>query len=106
MKTMNNAALNGIDVDAMRNAEITLTESRYNRTASGKNWKNVPYETRKLTISAQFYYNCVDAMPFFRNLGGTERATKSYTRYGYIPVTLTSVSPDRQSKTVREFQFA
>tara|TARA_R110002020_G_scaffold399423_1_gene609295 strand:+ start:2792 stop:3310 length:519 start_codon:yes stop_codon:yes gene_type:complete len=46
-----------------------------------------------------------DTLKWFRQLGGTETAQRSYTLFGYVPYKLTSVSPDRQNKTVREFQF-
>lgn len=46
-----------------------------------------------------------DTLSWFRRLGGTETAQKSYTSYGYTCYRLASTSPDRQNKTIREFQF-
>lgn len=46
-----------------------------------------------------------DTLKWFRRLGGTETAQKSYTSYGYTCYKLTSTSPNRQDKTIREFQF-
>lgn len=63
-------------------------------------------ETRTETgISNAYYCNTVDAIPFFRNLGGREIVTKCYTKNGYIPVEINSISPNRQQKTVRKFTF-
>ena len=44
-------------------------------------------------------------MSWFRRLGGSETAQRSYTCYGYVIYKLTSSSPDRQTKSVREFNF-
>lgn len=71
-----------------------------------ENGKWILTESRTETgISNIYYCNVVDAIPFFRNLGGSERITKCYTRHGYIPVEISSISPDRQQKTVRKFNF-
>lgn len=93
----------GIDVAYIdRFARVRIVETRYKR--AGKTaWKAVSRKDK--TVSAQFYYNCVDAIPFFKNLGGTERIIKAYTPFGCLPVRLTSVSPDREQKTTREFEF-
>ena len=46
-----------------------------------------------------------DTLSWFRRLGGTETAQRSHTSYGYKCYKLTSTSPNRQDKTIREFQF-
>lgn len=105
---MKNNATYGISKYALRDAVavITMTRTEYERTDSGKSWARKPVDTETATVSAENYYNCVDAIPFFRNLGGTERVERGYTAFGYIPVRLTSVSPDRKRKIVREWRFA
>lgn len=46
-----------------------------------------------------------DTLSWFRRLGGTETATKTYTSQGYKTVRVVSTSPDKQYKTIREFEF-
>lgn len=46
-----------------------------------------------------------DTLKWFRRLGGSETAQRSYTCYGYKVYKLTSLSPDRQIKKVREYKF-
>jgi len=69
----------------------------------GRQWKEVTRQTDDMTRTA--YMNIVDAVPFFRKLGGRETVTKGYTRYGYIPTEISSISPDKRNKTVRRFIF-
>lgn len=77
--------------------------TRYAKTESGKSWRKTDEETE--TITAEQYCNIVDAVPFFRNLGGKEIVSKGYTYYGYIPIQITSISPDRDAKHVYQFSF-
>lgn len=67
------------------------------------NWKKT--EVEEEMISAEHYCNMVDAVPFFRNLGGKEIVSKGYTYYGYIPIQITSISPARDAKVVYHFSF-
>ena len=46
-----------------------------------------------------------DTQKWFRRLGGSETAVKGYTCDGYKITRLTSTSPDKQTKIVREFKF-
>lgn len=79
-----------------------MTERRYHK--SGSRWV-LDCETEKRDFSTRYYLNCVDAVPFFRGLGGSERVEQAYTVLGYLPVKISSVSPDRKTRTVREFQI-
>lgn len=56
-------------------------------------------------VTPAFYFNTVDAIPFFRGLGGSERVYCGYCVRGYVPLEITSISPDRAQKTVRKFQL-
>lgn len=71
----------------------------------GTKWVEVERTTENINFI--FYSNIVDpaAIRFFRNLGGIERITKSYTKRGYLPIEVSSTSPDREHKTVRSFSF-
>lgn len=81
------------------------TDIGYFRTVNyekkGSRWVETGRRVEKLTPA--FYCNSVDAMPFFRNIGGYERAELGYTYYGYLPHILTSINPDRTKKIVRTF---
>ena len=80
-----------------------LTTKTYERTESGKNWKSKPSHVKITTIDQETYNNIFskETQKFFRNLGGYERATKSYTTAGYIVTNLVSISPNRTTKIVR-----
>lgn len=80
---------------------VTVIETRYIK--HGNRW----IETEKTTqvVEPEYYLNTVDAVPFFRGLGGHERLVKAYTRYGYIPVEAHSTRPDGHEKVVRRFTF-
>ena len=88
-------------------SNITMTTKTYSRTASGKSWKSKPDSTKKESLTDEGYNNMTsaDTQKFFRRLGGSEVATKSYTRRGYVVTSLSSTSPDREIKKVREFSF-
>ena len=74
-------------------------------TKVGKKW--IETEKRTAEMDIENYFNIVDAVPFFRRLSGVqgEKVTKSYTKYGLIPVEISSLSPDRSEKVIRRFSF-
>lgn len=84
--------------------EKICTEKKTEYVRVGSRWKKAKETTEP--FSRLYYMNCVDAVPFFRRLGGSERVTKGYTIYGLIPVSISSVSPDGTEKVVREFVFS
>ena len=63
-----------------------------------------PVETNEEVISPKKFELIISSIPFFRDLGGSERVTKGYTIAGYIPVELSSISPSRETKIVRSFK--
>lgn len=86
-------------------ANITLITSIYTRTTSGKSWRRKADHVERETITAATYTKYINTVPCFK-----DRVEFAYTRFGYIPVKLTSVnpytnSPTRGVKTVREFIF-
>lgn len=85
----------------VENACIKLTETRYAKR--GGRW--IETETKAENITPEYYLNTVDAVPFFKGLGGRERLVTSYTKFGLIPVEVQSTSPDGKTKTVRRFTF-
>ena len=70
----------------------------------GNKWIEKEGEKMIETVPGNYYMNMIDAIPFFRNLGGSERVTMGYTLAGYIPVQLSSISPDGKEKIVRKFR--
>jgi hypothetical protein len=71
----------------------------------GKSWLATGKEVKE--ISLETYKNITDkeTLQYFRRLGGTETAIKNYTCMGYNVVKLSSISPDKSQKTVREFEI-
>ena len=59
------------------------------------------------SITTSQYYNLTkdDTLKWFRRLGGSETAERSYTCRGYNVTKLTSTSPDRETKIIRKFKF-
>ena len=104
MKKINMYGLNKSVVRGLENYKITLITKRYERTSSGKSWKKNPVETDEEVISPKKFELIISSIPFFRDLGGSERVTKGYTIAGYIPVELSSISPSRETKIVRSFK--
>ena len=86
---------------------ITLTKKTFSRTVSGKNWKNKPDTITTEKVNGRYYQNYVRSIPFFNNFGGQSscRASWNYTKKGYIPVTVSTVSPDGLTKIVTDFCF-
>jgi len=85
--------------------KYTMTVSTYSRTDSGKSWRSKPDEVEAKEISQGQYERQTSkgTQQWFRRLGGSETAQRSYTSSGYIITRLTSCSPDREIKKVREF---
>lgn len=70
----------------------------------GSKWHEKTDERTVETVPGHYYMNMIDAIPFFRNLGGSERVQMGYTLAGYIPVQLSSISPDGKEKILRKFK--
>lgn len=86
---------------------ILCTIKTYTRTASGLNWKNKPDEIEQNVYTAQNYTNYITAIPFFNNFGDGAycRASYSYKTAGYLPTTVTTVSPYKEVKKIATFDF-
>tara|TARA_R110002153_G_scaffold111103_1_gene252736 strand:+ start:20 stop:292 length:273 start_codon:yes stop_codon:yes gene_type:complete len=46
-----------------------------------------------------------DTIKYLRRLGGSEYVERGYTSVGYMVYKITSTSPDKQKKTIREYKF-
>lgn len=92
------------DTTSIYGVEITATCIIENHVKSGKKW--ILSETKQdNNISSEYYFNVVNAIPFFRSLGGKELISCKYTKYGYIPYEINSINPTRTEKTKRTFIF-
>jgi hypothetical protein len=58
-------------------------------------------------VTEQMYTNATapDTVRFFKRLGGKEHLERSYTCQGYKIVKITSTSPDKSQRTIREYTF-
>jgi len=84
--------------------QITLTETRLSKNPNTKTTYIV--ESNKVeTITEKQHFLYFDSVKFFRKLGGSESITNSYTCSGYVGTKLVSISPDKQTKVIREFKF-
>ena len=85
-----------------RNYQIQLTTENYQK--SGSRWELVESSTE--TVPFEWYMNAIDASPFFKNLGGKEKISKSYTVMGLVPVEIVSTSPDGTERTIRRYKIS
>lgn len=85
---------------------VQLLEIRYKKNPNTKT-TYIKESERVKEISLEQYENITnnDTLKWFRRLGGSETAVKTYTKLGYKTVKLTSSSPDKQIKVVRTFKF-
>lgn len=83
----------------------TIKTTRKEYTKVGSKWKLT--DTDKFLSSERMHKNATDkkTLRFFRGLGGYERNDYRYTSRGYNVVRNTSISPDRKTKIVREYDF-
>lgn len=83
--------------------QIIGTYTKESFIKSGSHWKQITKEINPL--SREIYCNIVNAVPFFRNLGGYERIECSYTMLAYLPIKINSISPDRNNKVTCTFSI-
>ena len=86
---------------------ILRTIETYEQTDSGKGFKRKPSEVEREVVSPEYYTNYVSAIPFFNNFGdgAYSRGVRTYTCAGYLPTTVTTVSPFRKIKKIAKFRF-
>jgi hypothetical protein len=86
--------------------QITLTEKRYVKNPNTKTTYILETtETTNVTEKQHSLTTNNDTCKWFRRLGGSETKQMEYTCAGYKCTKLTSVSPDKQNKIVREYSF-
>ena len=86
--------------------QITMTQKRLVKNPSTKTTFNLLEEVSEVIPRERYEFITKPAtLKWFRSLGGTETAERSYTCRGYNITRLTSTSPDKQIKVIREFKF-
>lgn len=83
---------------------ITMITENFDKKQGFKNAYKL-IETEKREISEQQYRNICESAPFFRRLGGSVTQQKSYTCYGYKVVRDIATSLNKETKTIRKFNF-
>ena len=86
--------------------QITMTKTSLVKNPNTKTTYIV--EGEKIEQITKENYNNItskETQQWFRRLGGSETAQRSYTCRGYLITKLTSVSPDRQNKSIYQFKF-
>tara|TARA_R110000824_G_scaffold81087_1_gene203642 strand:- start:190 stop:459 length:270 start_codon:yes stop_codon:yes gene_type:complete len=85
---------------------IVMTQTNLTKNPNTKTTYLVEKEnTEEITPTQYRNITSNDTLKWFRRLGGSETAERSYTCRGYNITTLTSTSPNKQSKTIRQFKF-
>ena len=84
--------------------QITMTKQYFVKKLGTKNAYQLT-ETETETITEPQYNNIINSASFFRRLGGSCTQQRCYTEAGYKVYKDILTSPDKQSKTIREFQF-
>lgn len=89
---------------------LTITTETYSRTPSGKSWRSKPDSIETETLpwydggeDKHHKIACDDTLRWFRRIGGSEHAVRSYTPAGYIVTRLVSTNPDRTVRIVQKF---
>ena len=86
--------------------QITMTKKRLEKTPSTKTTFKVLNEVTEVIPREHYeFITKPETLKWFRCLGGTETAERSYTCRGYNITRLTSTSPDKKIKVIREFKF-
>ena len=86
--------------------KILMTRTELEKNPNTKTTFNVVEETTEEINNTQFKrITEADTLKWFRRLGGTETTQRGNTCRGYNITKLTSISPDRQTKIIRQFKY-
>jgi hypothetical protein len=83
---------------------IKMTKQYFIKKSGTKNAYQLT-ETETETITETQYNNIINSASFFRRLGGSCTQQRTYTNAGYKVYKDILTSPDKQNKTIREFEF-
>ena len=67
----------------------------------------VTVSTKTQEVTREQHRNATEegTVKYFRRLGGSETIERGYTSQGYNVVKITSTSPDKERRTIREYDF-
>ena len=86
--------------------QIILTQKNYIKNPNTKTTYLLDEESSATITEKEYQYTTkADVLKTFRRLGGTESAIFGYTCNGYKVIKLTSTSPDKTIKIIRNFEF-
>ena len=86
--------------------KIIQKTTRFEKNPNTKTtYIQVSKESKEVTSQEHENATSKEAMRWFKRLGGSESRIMGYTCGGYKCIKSVSVSPDRENKTVREYEF-
>lgn len=90
---------------ANRPYRVKAVFKTYSSTSSG--WKTQPDEVEERMMTAWEYESYINSIPFFNSYGegASCRAKWWHCMAGYLPLRVTSISPNRITKIVVEFEI-
>ena len=90
----------------MYNTKIKMTTTKLIKNPDTKT-TFLTQEVKTEIIKKEIYNNIVseETIKWFRRIGGSEYVSKNYFHCGYMIYKLISTSPNRQNKTIRQFEF-
>jgi|8_EtaG_2_1085327.scaffolds.fasta_scaffold190900_2 hypothetical protein len=85
---------------------ILMTKTNYIKIKHLKNsWKQEKQITKKIDKNTYSRIVSDDTLKWFRRIGSSQYVQRSYTCAGYVITYLSSTSPDKTNKSIREFKF-
>lgn len=91
------------NISSLQDFSGKILEEKTTYIKRGARWIEVRKEEKE--VPATYVFNVFDAVQFFKDLGGYEKVSCGYTKAGYLPDELLSISPNRTEKTVRKYYF-
>jgi len=86
--------------------KITQTTTRFLKNPNTKTtYLQQSQEIREVTEQEHENATGKETMRWFKRLGGSESRVMAYTCNGYKCIKSVSISPDRENKTIREYEF-
>ena len=84
--------------------QITMTKQKLIKKQGTKNAYELS-EIETQTITETQYNNIINSASFFRRIGGSCTQQRGYTCFGYKVYKDILTSPDKETKTITEFNF-
>ena len=86
--------------------QITMSVTKLDKKEGTKTvWVETTNETKVIDKVTYNNITDTDTIKFFRRLGGIETVERGYTARGYKIIKISSTSPNREKKTIRQFEF-